>query len=85
LSQLAPRHRLTHPTRYWCSYCHSALYRWKQRPDCTIYKCPCDRCPHYLQKQQALKSNERLLQKLRLSQFKLRYQYREYHFPSKRA
>ena len=32
------------------------------------------------QKQQALKWNEKLLQKLRLSQFKLRYQYREYHF-----
>jgi len=76
LSQLAPRHRLTHPTRYWCPYCHSALYRWKQRPDSTLYKCPCDRCPHYLHKQQALKCNEKLLQKLRLSQFKLRYQYR---------
>ncbi len=46
----------------------------------TIYKCPCDRCPHYLQKLQALNWNEKLLQKLRLSQFKLRYQYREYHF-----
>jgi len=78
-SQLAPRHR---PAKipYWCPYCHSALYRWKQRPDCTIYKCPCDRCPHYLQKQQALHWNEKLLQKLRLSQFKLRYQYRQYHF-----
>ena len=54
--------------------------RWKERPDSTIYKCPCDRCSHYLQKQQALKGNEKLLQKLRLSQFKLRYQYREYHF-----
>jgi transposase-like protein len=80
LSQLAPRHRLTHPTRYWCPYCHSALYRWKQQHDCTIYKCPSDRCPHYAQKQHALKWNEKLLQKLRLSQFKLRYQYREYHF-----
>jgi len=80
LSQLAPRHRSTRPTRYWCPYCHSALYCWKQRPDCTVYKCPCDHCPHYLQKQQALKWNEKLLQKLRLSQFKLRYQYREYHF-----
>lgn len=80
LSQLAPRHRPTRPTRYWCPYCHSALYCWKQLHDCTIYKCPCDRCPHYLQKQRALQWNERLLQKLRLSQFKLRYQYREYHF-----
>jgi len=34
----------------------------------------------YLQKQRALQGNEKLLQKLRLSQFKLRYQYRENHF-----
>ena len=79
LSQLPPPHR-HRKTPYWCPYCHSALYRWKQRPDSTLYKCPCDHCPHYLQKQQALKWNEKLLQKLRLSQFKLRYQYREYHF-----
>lgn len=79
LSQLASRHRPA-KTPYWCPYCHSALYRWKQQPDCTIYKCPCDRCPHYLQKQRALQWNEKLLQQLRLSQFKLRYQYREYHF-----
>ncbi len=79
LSQLAPRHRPAQ-TPYWCPYCHGALYRWKQRPDCTIYKCPGHRCPHYLQKLQALNWNEKLLQKLRLSQFKLRYQYREYHF-----
>jgi putative transposase len=79
LSQLPPRHR-PRKTPYWCPYCHSALYRWKQRPDCTLYKCPCDRCPRYLQEQHALQWNEKLLQKLRLSQFKLRYQYREYHF-----
>ena len=79
LSQLPRRHRCG-KTPYWCPYCHSALYRWKQRPDCTLYKCPCDRCPRYLQKQHALQWNEKLLQKLRLSQFKLRYQYREYHF-----
>lgn len=79
LSQLAPHHRPS-KTSYWCPYCHQALYRWKQRPDCTLYKCPNDRCPHYLQKQRALHWNEKLLQKLRLSQFKLRYQYREYHF-----
>jgi hypothetical protein len=80
LSQLAARHRLTRPGRNWCLYCPSALYRWKQRPDCTLYKCPRDRDPHYLQKQHALKWNEKLLQKPRLSQFKLPYQYREYRF-----
>ncbi len=79
LSPLAPRHRPSQ-TSHWCPYCHHALYRWKHRPDSTLYKCPNDRCPHYLQKQRALHWNEKLLQKLRLSQFKLRYQYREYHF-----
>ena len=79
LSQLAPRHR-PNKTPYWCPYCQSALYRWKQRPDCTLYKCPKDHCPHYRQKKAALHWNERLLQRLRLSQFKLRYQYRQYHF-----
>jgi putative transposase len=79
LSQIARRHRDSKSV-YWCPYCQGALYRWKQRPDCTIYKCSNDHCPHYLQKQQALHGNEKLLQKLRLSQFKLRYQYREYHF-----
>ena len=79
LSPMARRHRPA-KTPYWCPYCHSALYRWKQLHDCTVYKCPSDHCPHYLQKQQALQWNEKLLRKLRLSQFKLRYQYRQYYF-----
>jgi len=79
LSQIARRHRPT-KTPYWCPYCGSSLFCWKQRADCTIYKCPGERCPHYLQKQQALHGNEKLLQKLRRTQFKLRYPYREYHF-----
>ena len=79
LSQIAPRHRPSQ-TPYWCPYCHSALYRWKQQSECTIYKCPNDRCSLYLQKKAALNWNEKLLQQLRLSQFKLRYQYRQYHF-----
>lgn len=77
LSQIAPRDR---KTVYWCPYCHGALYRWKEQPQCTLYKCSNDHCPHYRQKKAALHWNERLLQQLRLSQFKLRYQYRAYHF-----
>ncbi len=79
VSQMEPRHR-QRKTVYWCPYCHWALYRWKDRSDCTIYKCDNDRCPLYLQKKNALKWNERWLQRLRPSQFKLRYQYRQYHF-----
>jgi len=78
-SPLAPSLRPL-PTPYWCPYCHSALFRWKQRADCTIYKCPAARCPHYRQKQAALNWKEKFFQKLRPTQFKLRYQYREYHF-----
>jgi len=78
-SQRARRHRPS-KTPYWCPYCGSSLFCWKQRADCTLYKCPSARCPHYLQKQQALRWNEKLLQKLRPTPFKLRYQYREYHF-----
>ena len=79
-SQIAP-HLRPSKTPYWCPYCHASLFRWKQRADCTIYKCPSLRCPHYQQKLQSLHWNEKLLQKLRPTQFKLYYQYREYHFP----
>ena len=40
------------------------------------HKCPNDRCSLYLQKKATLNWNEKLLQQLRLSQFKLRYDYR---------
>lgn len=83
LSQIERRHR-KNKTGFWCPHCQSALYRWKERPDCTIYKCPKDDCPHFLQKKAALNWNEKLLQKMRLSQFKLRYQYRAYDFPPQR-
>ena len=79
LSAVEGRYRPT-KTRYWCPHCQSALYQWKQEAQCTIYKCPNDKCPHYLQQKRALNPQEKLLQKLRSSQFKLRYQYRDYHF-----
>jgi putative transposase len=67
-------------TQYWCPYCQAALYLWKQTPQATSYKCPNDKCPHYLQQIRALNPMEKLLQKLRPSQFKLRYQHRVFHF-----
>lgn len=79
LSRIEKRHQKS-KTLYWCPYCQGALYRWKQQPDCTIYKCSKDNCAHYRQKKAALNFAERLLQSVRLSQFKLRYQYRQYHF-----
>jgi len=67
-------------TRYWCPHCTHALYRWKQQPLCTIYKCDNDKCPTYLKALAKLNAKEKELRKTRSSQFKLRYQYREYHF-----
>lgn len=46
----------------------------------TIHKCSNDNCPHRLHALAKLNPAERALQKKRSSQFKLNYQYREYHF-----
>lgn len=67
-------------TKYWCPHCQHALYRWKQQPLCTIYKCDNDNCPAYLKALANLNPEEKELRKTKSSQFKLRYQYREYHF-----
>jgi putative transposase len=69
-----------HNTKYWCPYCHHALFRWKYQPLVTIYKCDNDQCPCYLSRLKKLNRKEKKLQRSKSSQFKLRYQYREYHF-----
>jgi putative transposase len=46
----------------------------------TIHKCSNDNCLHRLQAIAKLNPSEKALQKKRSSQFKLNYQYREYHF-----
>ena len=56
------------------------MYLWKQNKDCSIYKCDNDKCPVYLSKSSKLNFGEQLLRTIRSSQFKLRYQFREYHF-----
>jgi transposase-like protein len=80
LAQLHQRFRTSPKAKYWCPYCHAALYRWKHRTLVTIYKCPSDNCPAYVQAKSKLNPQEQRLRKRRTSQFKLRYQYREYHF-----
>jgi transposase-like protein len=49
----------------------------------TIYKCDNDRCPAYLRALEKLNPKEKRLQMERPSQFKRRYQFREYHFTRK--
>jgi len=80
LAQIKKRFRRAQKARYWCPHCHWALYRWKHRTLETIYKCDNDQCPAYLQAKAKLNAAEKELQKQKPSQFKLRYQYREYHF-----
>ncbi|MEI8190835.1 MAG: DDE-type integrase/transposase/recombinase, partial [candidate division NC10 bacterium] len=79
---LFPSHRCRRESnaRYWCPHCGWALYRWKHEPKVTIYKCPNDHCSCYTANVAKLNERERALQQTGMSsQFKLCYQYREYH------
>jgi len=78
LSQVHPRHR--NKARYFCPHCGHSLYLWKERKDVSIYKCDNDKCSHFLANKAKLNFAEKLLTKVKSSQFKLRYQYRDYYF-----
>lgn len=78
LSQLHPRNHLK--TKYLCPHCGHPLYLWKERKDVSIYKCDYDKCPKFLSNKAKLNLAERALLLIKSSQFKLHYQFREYHF-----
>jgi len=78
LFQIHPRHRLK--SKYSCPHCKHPLFLWKQRKDVSIYKCDNDNCRSFLSNKARLNFAEKLLAKIKSSQFKLRYQFREYHF-----
>ena len=80
LFQADQRFRKNEKSKYFCPYCNYALFRWKVRKEVTIYKCCNDDCQHRVQALAKLNPDERALQKKRSSQFKLNYQYREYHY-----
>ena len=80
LFQIEQRFRKNDKSKYFCPYCNHALFRWKNRKEVTIYKCCNDHCQHRVQALAKLNPSERNLQKKRTSQFKLCYQYREYHY-----
>jgi len=80
LFQVDQRFRKNEKSKYFCPYCNLALFRWKVRKEVTIYKCSTDDCQHRVQALAKLNPDERTLQKKRSSQFKLCYQYREYHY-----
>ncbi len=76
----ANRCRRESEAKYWCPCCGWALYKWKTTSAFTSYKCPNDNCPRRQQALKGLNARERELQKTGMSsQFKLCYQYREYH------
>jgi len=80
LFQLNQRFRKNDKSKYFCPYCHYALFKWKIRREVTIYKCCNDNCHHRIQALNKLNPSELAVRKTRSSQFKLCYQYREYHY-----
>jgi len=80
LFQVSRRFQKGKKTRYYCPYCHHALFTWKQKKEVTFYKCCNDLCPHRAQRMAKLNEREKRLITQRSSQFKLSYQYREYHY-----
>lgn len=80
---LSQSHRIRKESKikYWCPHCNRALYLWKKDGSKTIYKCGNKACPCYIKNLDNLNDKEKMLQKSGMSsQFKLAYQYREYHF-----
>lgn len=67
--------------KHRCPYCSSALFTWKESKHTSIYKCPSYTCPHYLNnKRQLTKQEQDMRDQQKYSpDFKLHYQYREYH------
>lgn len=68
-------------TKYLCPHCSKALSKWKQSKQTTIYKCFSYTCPHYLNNKIQLTAEEKNIrdQQKYDPNFKLHYQYREYH------
>ncbi len=71
-------------TRYRCPHCKNALFKWKENKQSTIYKCPNKKCSHYLSGKKRLTKDETAMrdQQKYNPNFKLHYQYREYHIAS---
>ena len=80
-SDVFPVHKRFHKkVKYFCPYCFKKLYTWKERDEVTIFKCGNRNCPHRTDKLNKLNKDEIKLRRERLSQFKISYQYRDYHY-----
>lgn len=80
LFQLNQRFRKHDKAKFFCPHCACSLFTWKVRTEVTIYKCSNDNCPHRIQAFNRLNALEKDVRNKRSSQFKLCYQYREYHY-----
>lgn len=75
------RQRCKNDTPFFCPHCNGRLGAWKQSNNMTVYKCFSYKCPNYLNNRAKLSPEEQELQKTgKSSQFKLHYQFRDYHF-----
>jgi transposase-like protein/predicted RNA-binding Zn-ribbon protein involved in translation (DUF1610 family) len=75
------RTRRESQAKYYCPHCGYALFIWKIRKDASIYKCPNNKCSHYLSNLETLTPQEREERTNKYNpNYKLHYQYREYHF-----
>ncbi|MBU4485524.1 MAG: hypothetical protein KKD38_01220 [Candidatus Delongbacteria bacterium] len=66
--------------KYYCPHCEYALFKWKENNDCTIYKCGNNTCEHRQKEINKLNAQELIAHKNGNSQYKVNYQYREYHY-----
>ena len=80
LFQVQQRFRTNRKSKLFCPHCGLALFLWKSLKEVTIHKCSNDNCPHRTQALGKLNKAELELMKKKSSQFKINYQYREYHF-----
>ena len=80
---LSPTERIRRQTaaQHYCPHCGSALSVWKESAQETIYKCFRYDCPHYLSQKSKLTAEERSRRDRQRydPNYKLHYQYREYH------
>jgi len=77
-----PTHRTRRQSKakYYCPHCSYALFLWKETELFNAYKCPNYTCRHYLNNLARLTDEEVALRdEGKTSQFKLHYQYREFH------
>lgn len=65
--------------KYYCPHCSYALSLWKERTHFNIYKCRNKKCSYYISNKRKLNFNERLIYSIKPFEFKLHYQYKEFH------